>query len=773
MLNQFIASRFGISLTQGHKLVQIFFLAVSIFCFSVLGLIIGISLFLNRAGTEYLPLSYIIMGLCSLPIYTWLSKVVDTISRPKLFRYLLILAIIVVILLRIFLVLDQLIIYYLIHIGCYLQWIVVTEVVFPSLIADYFTSLDWKKYTSFIRMAMALGGLLGGGLASLLSQKLTTENILFSLPIIYIIVFGQLVYLEHSERPLEDNNYSNLEFSENLGNLKTLKKIVKQYPIIIFLSSSTFLFIVLYTIAEFQYFTIYSQNFSQEALTSFLGIIRIVNNIIPFVILYLFTQPLIEKLGVIQMNLVYPLTSLLSFIGLAVNFNIQAAIYANINSDGLEDSINQPIHNLNYNAVPHYLLGRIRTISNGLFYSLGLAISGIILWFSEHFLTSLQITFLGIIFSILFIITRYLMGKSYLKSLLTMLKKGAVKLKDVRQGLTRLPSEYNREIDQLLISSDRQDQILGLQLASRVEFPSQFLPQVELLLKENNPAIRQGLISFFSLSNHPKINSYLRFQLGSKNEFNRLVALEALIASQNHLSDSEIKALIEDFNTEIQALACIAALDAGSSDQKIKNICEKVWHSDLNDTTRLAIIRGIKSTKNLQLIPLVERTLLNGNTEVIREGLSALAFLAKPGDFQLADLASKQITHLDPLVRAAAFELMGVICSPRLLLDVAIGLESPTLSVRLWATSALANYGESSLPVAKIYLFSSRLEVVESAIAAIGKVGTRKASEILYNFLKPDFQLFTQTEIWLQKLPENNPGWRWFKVLLKTFINVY
>ena len=501
MLNRLIEQRFELSSKQRRKLTHLLFLAISIMTFSVVALTVGNSLFISHAGTEYLPLSYILMGILSIPVYTGLSQIVDTTSRPQLFRYLLLGAIFLAIVLRLLINLDTLPVYYVIHIGFYCQWILVTEVLFPSLISDYFTSLDWKRYAPFLRMAMAVGGLLGGGLTSLLATQIPPEDMLLCLPILYGVVLGQIFYLEHSETQLE----TNLQEEEGnwLENIKTLPKLLDNYPIILFLATSTFLFIILYSVAEFQYFSIYAQTFANDReLTSFLGLMRVINNIIPFIILYFFTRPLIDKIGVIGMNLVYPLTTLTSFIGLAFNFKLPTAIATNINSNGIEDSLNQPIHTLNYNAVPYSLVGRVRAISNGLFYSLGLATAGILLWLSKYFLSGLQITLIGISLSILFLVIRYLMGKSYLQSLLTMLRSGSVKWDDVSQGLNYLPIKYSPQVHQLLTSSDRHDQILGLELAALLEESNQFLPVVEGLVKSPDLSVRRGIVKFLGNLNY-------------------------------------------------------------------------------------------------------------------------------------------------------------------------------------------------------------------------------------------------------------------------------
>jgi HEAT repeat protein len=64
--------------------------------------------------------------------------------------------------------------------------------------------------------------------------------------------------------------------------------------------------------------------------------------------------------------------------------------------------------------------------------------------------------------------------------------------------------------------------------------------------------------------------------------------------------------------------------------------------------------------------------------------------------------------------------------------------------VRAAAAVAMASYGQASLALAKDYLMSQRPEVVEVAIAAIAQVKTRRAANILYRYLQPEYEFFTQ-----------------------------
>jgi len=754
-----------------NRLTQLFLLAISMMNFSVIGLTLGSALFLQHAGASSLPLAYIIMGAVSIPVYLGLSQIVDRTHRPRLLRYFLILALALTLSLRLLILFDHPWVYFVLYISFYIQWTLVTEVLFPSLVTDYFTTLDWKRYAPSLRMATALGGLLGGGLTSLLSQSIIPENLILMLPLFYAIVFLQLLYLDHTQTPIEPSSVRDLGHSSTAhSRLGTLRK----YPIIGFLATSTFLTILLYTIGEFLYFSIYAETFtSDRQLTGFLGMMRMINSIIPFMILYPLTQPLLNRIGVVGMNLIYPITTFLSFVGLGTQGSLMAAMACNFNTNGIEDSINQPIQSLNYNAVPYDLVGRIRTISNGLFYSLGLAMAGILLWGLDQFSPS-QIAQLGMGLSLLFLIIRYGMGKSYLQSLLSLLRSGSSQLGNGGLGLTplpKLPKHCQTEVIQLLTSEETQNQILGLSLASCLKSAQQFLPYVEPLFVHDQPDLHHPLIQFFQRSPHPQMLKFLERFLQSENQRVRLLALEAIIASKYQLNNEQLETLHQNPNLQQKALLCVASIEAKSKSSQIQQTCKIFWNTPLDETTKLTLIRAIRSTKNRQFIPYLQMLLKDASLEVTRQGLDVLALLARPGEQGVGELAATttQLANVDPLSKAVAFKVMGVIKSPNLLLDVAMGLQHSSLAVRLWAATALANYGEASLKVARIYLYSPRYEVVEMAIATIAKVGTRHALNLLYDFLKPDYQGVAQTRTWLKSIPRRAPYGQFLKTILEDY----
>ena len=69
---------------------------------------------------------------------------------------------------------------------------------------------------------------------------------------------------------------------------------------------------------------------------------------------------LIPRLGVPTANLLHPLLSCLSFLGLALVPRLPVAVAARVNRETLENALANPLRNLSYNALPRRFRGRVR-----------------------------------------------------------------------------------------------------------------------------------------------------------------------------------------------------------------------------------------------------------------------------------------------------------------------------------------------------------------------------------------------------------------------------
>jgi hypothetical protein len=392
-------------------LVLFLLLAGTISAANTLGYAVSTGLFVSNVGSESIPLFYLILGLCSLPISLVGSRVIDRYSRIRLFQYLMMGAVIGLSLFHWKIQYYALPVYFLIHITVHVLDLL-SGVLLWTLIAEYFTSRQLERHTPLIVMAMTIGGALGGVSVRLVSDVFSTPNLLFSVVLLDATLIAQLGLLQRLVRP--DDRVSSPSEYLSLSNFKTVAKLLTEFPIITLLAIGMGLSVFLWGMSELQFFTIYSEEFSDQAeLTGFLGLVSAGSNVLEFSMTYFVTLPLIRRWGVRWMNLVYPTTTLLSFVGLAMQFKLPSAIAAHLNYDTFYSSISQPIQNLNFNAVPPQFSGRVRLIIDGLLYPFCQAIAGGLLIAQQAIFTPLQISLSGVAISAIFIWVGYLTGRCY------------------------------------------------------------------------------------------------------------------------------------------------------------------------------------------------------------------------------------------------------------------------------------------------------------------------------------------------------------------------
>jgi hypothetical protein len=753
-------------ISQFERLPQLLLLAVTVLVYNVMAMAIANSLFVSQVGAGQLPIAFMSIGLCSLPIYGAFSQIADRYSRPQVFRYVLLGSMVLMVGLRWLINLDATWVYYVLLIAIFFQWDFYNNLLYPGLLTDYFTTLEYKRYAPFIGIAQAVGTLFGGGLTLLLSNYFPSRELLWCLPGFMAIAFGQLVYLERSQRRLQTP--SKQEKLSLIESWHVLPDLGKRYPLVLFLAASSFLLVIIYLCSEFLWFNIYGQQFDESQLTGFLGLMRMIISLIQVVFLYGITRPLLKWVGVARLNAVYPVTTLLSLGGLLFNFRLPTAIALHINGDAFYKAINLPVHQLNYNGIPHQYVGRIRALSDGLIYSVGLTVAGLVLWLCHLYLSLVQITWLAIMLTVLLLLVRIPMGKYYLQSLEEMIRTNSINLDDFEQPGTQLPSQSSSVIREFLTDGDRYNQLKGLELAANVANPEQFFTEVKALLPTADSALRQEILKVFSSSNQTILQDFAELLI-DENPTIRGVALEVLIASQYSFAPTELEPLIADRDPLVKALALVATFQKTQAEDLDTQLAEQFWQIELTDEIVKAIARVVRYSGNPEFITLIEYLLPQANPEAKQAALEALINLATERDSNLTKIAVAETHHEDPAVRVAAYKLLEITHAPEARERVIQGLQDPSAQVRQQVACTLAAYGKHGLTIAQAQLTAVDPLVVQTAIAAIAKFNNKRANEILFQHLIPEFQQFNLTRKWQQQIPTEDPSWQFLAIAIEDY----
>ncbi|MGH6897299.1 MAG: hypothetical protein ACREJ5_12265, partial [Geminicoccaceae bacterium] len=479
--------------------------AVQFFCLATMlsaaNVVLGTSasaLFLVERGPDELPLLYLALALLSIPLASALSTVIDRWSRIRIFQGLMLglggaaAALWLLAPLRLYAI------PYAIYLASHTLDIV-GLLVFWLLVSEYFTTLDLKRNTVALAMALALGGALGGGATMLLAAALDAWDLLLLLPPLCLGMIGQVVWLDRSLEPIgegpSDTEDGPHEAPGLLDSLRHLPVLMLRYRLALLTGASVLLVTVLYCFQEYLVFTVYAAAFPKpDELTRFLAALYAGLQLVEFVLLYALSRPLVTRSGPVLRNAIFPLTTLASLGWLGLTFQLPAAILSHTNSDAVSNAIYEPVRTLNFTALPRRILGRVRTVADAMIYPAGFALGGLLLLLLQAHLTLRGIAITALLCALALLAVSIMLGQSFLPTLMRSLRAGAVSLAEVAAGMRALPTSVAADVRDMLASEDAEERALGLALARRLD-PGAVLAPVCALAPAADAETRRAILA--------------------------------------------------------------------------------------------------------------------------------------------------------------------------------------------------------------------------------------------------------------------------------------
>lgn len=728
-------------------------LATALATANTYGSTLAAALFLNRAGATGIPLYYVLYAALSIPLSVAFSRIIDRWPRPVLFLALLGAGAVILTAAAPLARGDSPALFYALYIlvSVFEQ---LSYSIFYVLLADYFTSVETNRSTTAIAVGMALGGLAGGGLAGLGAEHFSAADLLFGMPASLAGVAGLFLVIRKSTPALGE---AEPQAEESVfASLAALRPLMQRYPIVGLLALGVFFNIVVQSLIEYQVFVVYTDRYPDErALTQFLGILNGVLNVVNIATSALLTGPLLARVGVARMNLVYPAMTVSAFAALGASFSLPAAIFGHTVYDPWAHSVDAPIFVANYNAVPHRFVGRVRIFNDGLMYPLAMAMTGGGLWLFQDNISQGMVTAAGLVMALAFLGCGLLIRRAYAKGLMEMLRSGSVDLDSSESALGAVPPELHTDIRRLLNSGDEHSQGLGLELAARAG-PHIFQRDIEDLVARAAAPVRAIFIRQFASQLTPGLTATLVSLLDAEDAAVRATALEALMTAGHRLDDGMLERLARDPAPTVADLAAVESVR--------RNIGTAAMAALLaaKEPLRLRVVQAIRRCCDPAFLPVLETMRRTESIRVETEILGAAAALGpRP---QTAAWARETLISATGSgqggLRAAAYRLRAVQNDPADIDVIAGGLRDPLKEVRQAAAEGLALFGEAALPAVAAALTGSDL-CEDAAIEAAGKIGGAAASFLLYRHLAARHFAGVRRNIrWLQILPPAAPDGR-------------
>lgn len=677
------------------------------------------SQFLARVGAKGIPLYYVLNAATSIPFAALFSGIIDRFPRRQVF----------IAALGIFTVITALfpVLPSMGSVMPYVNYLLVRVVehllysVYYILVADYFTVTDNKRHAGKLALGMAVGGLTGG---VLLTAATAVGGPLFASWLTPFTVAAAMVYAGYMTKRQQPIDAAAPASPESIAeSLRILPQLMRRYPLIALMSAAMFLNILLQCMAEFLAFSIYTAHFPRVAeLTVFLGTVNAGLSLLGFVVIVAFTGRQLPRLGVPKMNRVYPTLDVITFSALTLFPSLPTGILANISYDPFEHGIDVPVTTLNYNAIRHRFVGRVRVFIDGMVFPLGLAAAGLLLLVFAGRVELRVVAACGLGLSLVLLVLQWNIGKQYARGLVEMLRDGAVELDQVESGLRLTPD--NLDEIRAMLAGDPRNVLIGLEMAARCDgaVPADAvaaalakLPTVQARRALADLATNQALVDRLAEIGAPEIR-----QLAWEHKFSHGGAA------------AQARALAADPDEGVRCIAAAALLADDPGDPAARG----VLGGHLSSAAAIGALEVLGRAKGN-----VSATLLalgaHPDPGVRAAALAAARNCAADAPAVLA-WAWQAADDPEPAVRQRAAELLaGRESEPRLPEIAEKFFNDPLREVRDAAASALGARGAPALPAICGQLRGEREEAQVAAIDALGIALGAAAPDRLFDEMRP------------------------------------
>lgn len=337
---------------------------------------------------------------------------------------------------------------------------------FATYLQDHYNPLDSKRLVPIILTSSRFGGIIGGVIVSVVASVWDSIYLI----IIWVFFLGlaalmtQLIERRHPtftdvERMTESSYKGYVE------NLKEGYRYVVGSRFLVVVALSVFAMYFMRNYLDYLNNAMFLERFTdRNDLIAFYGTFSAIADAAA-AILQLFVAPrVISKFRVGQAGLIFPLTSVLSMIFIAVAlifvpesarshslFWFGVAIFARFNRYSLYPAFNNPVYALFFNAVPAEVRARARGFLTGMVLPIGTCTSGLLMIALVNLpFTMAIITILGILSSALFLYVSKRRSDEYSRALVRLLEEG--KFDQLILAEANLGKEYNDVTENLLLN---------------------------------------------------------------------------------------------------------------------------------------------------------------------------------------------------------------------------------------------------------------------------------------------------------------------------------
>lgn len=669
-----IQSIFNIRAGEGAKVLQFALLGTLIWTGFIIGYNTAYSLFLNQVGAEKLPYIYmltLVVMLCYVPLNAYLTERFGLDQVFSLAFGLLVAA--------------GGIFSYLVSVAESREWIYYLVILYPAFCYNTLYTLYWnftdnffdiqdsKRLYSIFSGGMALGGILGGALLTVLSDFLPVGYFFLIWSALALVTYPLYYRLRRREDRIEEEEEEEQVEENFVHQLAQTLTVIKGSRYILIFIAILFTTLILTTICEYQYNSIFEKETSDaQTLASLLGKLSISVNIFNLLInLFVFNR-LVLYLGVRNVALIQPCVYLATFSYFFLDYGLYAAYFGYFAYQGYLTSIEYNNQNFLYNGIASDVKVRVRVLIESLCEPLATALAGafLLVWSlqltpEEKATTApVQLSSIGLGGAALLVLLVLALRSDYLRAMVTNLRGERLdfSIADDRALRDLQPAEI-----QLLENRIRAGGVTAALETLPIVWLNDRLRALEILLdvwRSTAVATRadlQPLMEMVLADEDFDIISRLFEELASDEILLDYVLLEEL--SKRYLIQPQLAAPLLDSNqpTEraVAAMTLWNSWKLGDNILALQEIDELLQNGRAAEAALALKILGRSNQRRFShfIVPYLN----HADPNVRREALGAISRLADRGSTRLVEPVLEKVAAGDPVERTLAMDVLAQI----------------------------------------------------------------------------------------------------------------
>lgn len=535
-----------------------FLLFVLLGCGLALGRGTADTLFFKRYGIENLPMMYLVVSVVLAVVSTIYAAFADRLNAERFFKYLLTILSLLLMFAWVLMQFPQLEWSYPYY---YLIYEIASELlmIHASLyLVQNFDTLQAKRLTPLIMGGAQIGVITGGVGLAIMSPMIGVRNIILiwigvSIIAVIILVAWHRVHgispYYRAGRKVDDSLINTVEGIRNGLRFMRRSELLRAASFALFFTVVTF-YVLIYTVN-----TIYTEHFeSEESLLAFFGILTAVTSSIALILQFFVTNRLIQHFGVKKVNLIFPVTSLLSYLLLLVSYTLPSAIVASVNKDTFMTAFRNPVWNLMLNALPHNIQGRARAMTVAIVIPLALIVSGLLLLVVQRFNSQEYIIFFGLIAAMAYFYFNKKMNAAYVNEIIGHLKQKLYLAKD--EVDLALKGGGDAVLQELINGVHHKDDQISLAFVKPLisSFPDDASEIVIMRMIKADFAVRDCMIKLLMPLGSPLLTDQLREGIKSTDEHLQATSIQSLFILRDEKVAEQIPALLLHDNPRLRSV---------------------------------------------------------------------------------------------------------------------------------------------------------------------------------------------------------------------------